>query len=163
MKLPTLPPEPQTSTPAFDGLAAVYLRTPDLDRSLQFWAGLLGLPILRSDGKPQRRYLLALGQSVLVLEESVEPPSGQSAIAQVALQVADLPALEDVRKRLLGGGVPVAGMEDHGYAVVLRFRDPVTGVFLQAFARQRPFAPEERFGDPELSEVATTLLGPKPS
>jgi len=163
MKLPTLPPETPPSTPAFDGLAAVYLRTPDLERSLQFWAGLLGLPIVRSEGKPLRRYLLALGPSTLVLEESVEPPSGQSAFAQVAMQVPDLPSLEDVRKRLLAGGVPVSGMEDHGFAVVLRFRDPVTGVFLQAFTRLRPFEPAERFGDPELSETAASLLGPKPS
>jgi len=159
MKLPTLPPDPQVASPAFEALAAVQVRTPDLDRSLRFYAGLLGMPIVRTEAQPVRRYFLGLGSAWLALEESATPP-GNPAVSQITLQVRDVDALEAVHKRLLGGGVPVSGLEDLGFAYGCRFRDPVSGVIVQALAKVRGFTAEDRFGDPELAPAAKELLGP---
>lgn len=161
MKLPTISDAPPPEPPAFDGLAAVHLRTTDLDRSLRFYGGLLGLPIVRSEPAPKRRYFLALGANLLVLEEG-ELPQGAGPVLQLALRTADLDALEGVRKRLLEGGVPVSGLEDHGYAYVFRFRDPVNGLILQASAVARAHEPEDRFGDTAPPATAAELLGPRP-
>lgn len=157
MKLPTLPPEPTDAPPAFEGLAAVQIRTPDLDRSLRFYAQLLGLPIMRTEAQPARRYFLGLGAGWLALEESAAPP-GNPAVAEISLALRDVDALAALHKRLLGGGVPVSGLQDLGYALACRFRDPVSGVFIQALAITRAFAAEERFGDPEPVPTAAELL-----
>jgi catechol 2,3-dioxygenase-like lactoylglutathione lyase family enzyme len=161
MKLPTLPPDAPIPPPAFEALAAVQLRTPDLDRSLRFYAGLLGMPIVRTEELPVRRYFLGLGGSWLALEESATPP-GNPAVSQISFQVHDVDALEALHKRLLGGGVPVSGLEDLGHGYGCRFRDPVSGVVLQALAQTRAFAPEDRFGDSALVPAAAEILGPKP-
>jgi hypothetical protein len=59
----------------------------------------------------------------------------------------------------MGNGVPVTGLEDHGFALLLRFRDPTTGVFLQASAPLRALTAEDRKLDPDLTPTARVLLG----
>lgn len=161
MKLPTVSDAPPPEPPAFDGLAAVHLRTTDLDRSLRFYAGLLGLPIVRTEPKPARRYFLSMGAALLVLEEGAVP-EGAGPVLQLGLRAPGVEALEGVRKRLLDAGVPVTGLEDHGYAAVFRFRDPVNGLILQAHASLRALEAAERFGDEDPPPTARELLGPRP-
>jgi catechol-2,3-dioxygenase len=158
MKLPTLGPDPTPPPAAFTSLAAIHLRTSDLDRSVRFYGGVLGLPLVRTEPQPKRRYFFAAGAQHLVLEEVAEPAGSSGAVAQIGLGVANVDALEEVRRRLLGNGVPVSGLEDHGYAYGFRFRDPTTGVILQAQAPARAWTEADRTLDPDPTPTAKELL-----
>lgn len=167
MKLPTVPGSQSMGQapppPAFAGLSTVHLRTSDLNRSVRFYGELVGLALLRTEPKPLRRYVFGLGAGgLLILEEVAEPAGSGGAVGQVGLGLADVEALEALRKRLLALGTPVSGLEDHGYLYCFRFRDPACGVVLQATAPGRTFAPADLLGDPEPVPAARDLIHPRP-
>lgn len=97
------------------------LRVRDPERSAAFYAGLLGLPVLRrnDDGRGGLRSLwLAAGESVLMLERSLAgrgPTDGSGHL--LALAGDDLDA---VQARLMAAGVAIEGRTEHTVYV----RDP---------------------------------------
>ncbi len=94
----------------------------DLARSEAFYAGVLGLPVLRrlaDDGGRPRAIWLALGDAVLMLERRLKlaGPGPARAAHLPALAVHDLAAW---RARLAAAGVAVADRTAH----TLYVRDP---------------------------------------
>lgn len=159
MKLPTLPSEPAVEPPAFELLGGLIVEISDLDRGLRFWSGLLGLPLLRSEPAPRRRYFLGVGSGFLCLSHRPDLVRSPGPVATVALSVPSLEALEALRGRLMAGGVPVSGLvEDDPFALV-RFRDPTTGLLVEARWQGRPWEPRDQTLDTSLEPTARELLG----
>jgi catechol 2,3-dioxygenase-like lactoylglutathione lyase family enzyme len=168
MKLPTVPGSQTLGVapppPTFAGLSTVHLRTSDLNKSVRFYGELVGLPLLRTEPQPLRRYVFGLGAAgLLILEEVKEPAGSGGAVGQVGIGLPDVEALEALRKRILSLGTPVSGLEDHGYLYCFRFRDPACGVVLQATAPGRTFDASDLSGDPEPVPAARDLLRGRPS
>jgi catechol 2,3-dioxygenase-like lactoylglutathione lyase family enzyme len=96
------------------------LRVADPERSLVFYAGLLGLPELRrfQEGGAVRSIWLRAGETVVMLERRLSgsgPEEGSGHL--MAFAVSDLAAWE---KRLAAAGVTVEGRT----AQTLYLRDP---------------------------------------
>jgi catechol 2,3-dioxygenase-like lactoylglutathione lyase family enzyme len=163
MKLPTLPSTTRASSAARAEVAAIHLRTADLDRTCRFFGDLLGLALVRTEPAPRRRAFFAAGATWLILEESPEAPAANGPVMQLGLAVPSLDFLEALRRHLLGAGVPTSGIENLGYGFAFRFRDPSTGLFLQAQAVTRPFTDDDRWLDPEPPAAIRDLLGPRPA
>ena len=157
MKLPTLNARPDSDAPPFTGVGALHLRSADLDRSVKFWGGVLGLLLVRTEPAP-RRYFFALGPTLIAIEEAEAAVGNTGAVLHLDLSLPDLDALESLRQRLLANGMPTSGLENHDYAVLFRFRDPSTSLLVQAMAPGRALGPEDRTGDPEPTPTARALL-----
>jgi catechol 2,3-dioxygenase-like lactoylglutathione lyase family enzyme len=96
------------------------LRVADPERSLAFYAGLLGLPELRRfpEGGAVRSIWLKAGETIVMLERRLGgsgPEAGSGHL--LAFAVPDLPAWES---RLAAAGVTVEGRTAH----TLYLRDP---------------------------------------
>jgi catechol 2,3-dioxygenase-like lactoylglutathione lyase family enzyme len=106
-----------------EGVGAVHhlaLRVADPERSMVFYAGLLGLPELRrfQEGGAVRSIWLRAGETVVMLERRLAgsgPEEGSGHL--MAFAVADLAAWEG---RLAAAGVTVEGRT----AQTLYLRDP---------------------------------------
>ena len=162
MKLPTLPPTRPTAA-ARASVTAIHLRTSDLDRSSRFYGELLGLPLVRTEPAPRRRAFFAAGSTWLILEESATAPVPDGPVMQLGLAVPSPDFLEALRRHLMGAGVPVSGIESLGYALAFRFRDPSTGLFLQAQAVLRAFGDDDRWLDADPPGAIADLRGPRPA
>lgn len=98
----------------------VALRVADLERALAFYAGLLGLPLLRrnSDGGALRSLWLDAGGCVLMLERALAGSGDDRGSGHLlAFAVLDLAEWE---ARLGAAGVPLDGRTEH----TLYLRDP---------------------------------------
>jgi catechol 2,3-dioxygenase-like lactoylglutathione lyase family enzyme len=94
------------------------LRTADVDRLEQFYAGVLGLSVVRRDAA-RGSVWLRVGSSVLMLERAApgEPPVATGTRELVAFSIDDREAW---RARLARAAVDVEAETDH----TLYFRDP---------------------------------------
>jgi glyoxylase I family protein len=106
-----------------EGAGAIHhvaLRVADPERSLAFYAGLLGLAEVRrfEEGGAVRSVWLKAGEGVIMLERRLRgsgPSAGSGHL--LAFSVPDLPAWE---QRLRAAGVEVEERTDH----TLYLRDP---------------------------------------
>ncbi len=120
------------------------LRVGDLDRSVRFYTGVLGMKLLRTTDRPDQKYSLAFvgyddEEKTAVLELTYNYGVGQydlgTAYGHVALAVPDAArACEEVKKRggkvtreagpVKGGTTVIAFVEDpDGYKIELIQRD----------------------------------------
>ena len=105
----------------------VVLRVRDLDRSLSFYSGLLGLTeVARRDFGEGPMVFLSSGDAHhdLALVETATPP-GPGALHHVALKVGDsLATLADAKTTMEGAGVDVHMTLDHHVSQGLYVSDP---------------------------------------
>jgi catechol 2,3-dioxygenase-like lactoylglutathione lyase family enzyme len=104
--------------PLFEGIDTVFYQVCDMDRAIGFYEGVLGLPLLRREGRDWAE--LKAGDTVLSLagELATKPHQGG---ATVVLRASDLAAVE---ARLAEGGAQRGPIEDMGGARMLQFFDP---------------------------------------
>jgi catechol 2,3-dioxygenase-like lactoylglutathione lyase family enzyme len=104
--------------PEIGSMHHVALRTSDVDRLEQFYAGVLGLPAVRRDAL-RGSVWLRLGDGVLMLEraDADEPAVPAATRELIAFSVEDRDAW---RSWLAAAGVPIEGATEH----TLYFRDP---------------------------------------
>ncbi len=113
------------SIPANTRIGRVRLRVRDVERSLGFYRGLLGLEATAADGG------LALsapgGAEVVELEERADAmakPRATTGLYHFAILVPDRRALAAVYLRLQGAGWPFEGFADHLVSEALYLADP---------------------------------------
>jgi catechol 2,3-dioxygenase-like lactoylglutathione lyase family enzyme len=138
------------------GLAAAHIRTRDLDRSVRLWGTALGLPLVKTEPAPRRYFFLA-GPSLIVLEETGEPPAA-GPVTRVGVSVSNLEELEKLRQRLMANGHPVGGIEDEGHAYAFSFRDAGASLLIDASCPARPFSDSD-LADPAPVPSARNLIG----
>jgi catechol 2,3-dioxygenase len=127
----------------------VHLKVGNLQRSLDFYCGVLGLELTQRLGD-EAAFLAAGGYHHHVALNTWEslggspPPPGSTGLYHFALVYPTRPALADALRRLIAAGIPLEGASDHGVSESLYLHDPDgNGVELY---RDRP--PEQWPRDP---------------
>jgi catechol 2,3-dioxygenase-like lactoylglutathione lyase family enzyme len=105
-------------SPLFEGIDTVFYQVCDMDRAIGFYEGVLGLRLLRREGRDWAE--LQAGDTVLSLSGELATKPHQGG-ATVVLRASDLAAVEG---RLAENGVQRGPVEDMGGAKMLQFFDP---------------------------------------
>jgi catechol 2,3-dioxygenase-like lactoylglutathione lyase family enzyme len=105
-------------SPLFEGIDTVFYQVCDMDRAIGFYEGVLGLRLLRREGRDWAE--LEAGDTILSLSGELATRPHQGG-ATVVLRASDIAAVE---ARLAESGVQRGPIEDMGGALTLQFHDP---------------------------------------
>jgi catechol 2,3-dioxygenase len=107
----------------------VHLKVSDLDRSLDFWCGVMGFELQHRYGD-QAAFISAggyhhhLGLNTWESKGGSPPPAGTTGLYHVAVRYPDRKTLAGALKTLLDAGVAIDGASDHGVSEAIYLRDP---------------------------------------
>jgi len=107
----------------------VHLKVSDLDRSLDFWCGVMGFELQHRYGD-QAAFISAggyhhhIGLNTWESKGGSPPPSGTTGLYHVAVRYPDRKTLAGAVKTLLDAGVAIDGASDHGVSEAIYLRDP---------------------------------------
>jgi catechol 2,3-dioxygenase-like lactoylglutathione lyase family enzyme len=136
---------PNTAPSPWRGINHLALVTPDMDATVRFYHGVLGMRLVATVmAGPMRHYFFetAPGNTVAFFEVSgVDqytlaagvPDARKAQFDHLSFNVADEAALEALRKRLLAEGCEVTVVVDHDIMKSIYFTDP-HGIALEASA-----------------------------
>jgi catechol 2,3-dioxygenase len=124
------PPEPKFG-PIDPGVSIghVHLKVADIDRSLDFYVGVLGFEVTQRYG-PSAAFLSAggyhhhIGLNTWESKGGHPPPSGTTGLFHTAILYPTRPALADALYRVIQAGIELDGASDHGVSEALYLRDP---------------------------------------
>jgi catechol 2,3-dioxygenase len=128
----------------------VHLKVADIERSLDFYCGVLGFELQQRMGGSAAfvsagGYHHHIGLNTWESRGGSPPPRGHTGLFHVAIRYPDRASLADALRRLVDAGVPLDGASDHGVSEALYLRDPDgNGVELY---RDRPVEEWPRPGD----------------
>jgi catechol 2,3-dioxygenase-like lactoylglutathione lyase family enzyme len=171
--------------PRWRGINHLALVTPDMDSTVRFYAGVLGMRLACTTmAGPRRHYFFetAGGNTIAFFEvpgtetfaKAAGAPTDRAIqLDHISFDVPDEHALEMLRKRLLTAGSEVTEVVDHGFIRSVYFTDP-NGIALEASwwvvdATGRPsdYADSALFSDPDpvpaVAELAAGALGELPT
>ncbi len=153
--------------PRWGGVNHLALVTPDMDTTVRFYAGTLGMRLVATTmAGPMRHYFfeMAPGNTIAFFEvkgaETFAKPAGGPSdraiqLDHLSFDVPDELALEMLRKRILAAGSEVTEVVDHGFIRSVYFTDP-NGIALEASwwvvdgtGRPSDFDDEVLFSDPD--------------
>ncbi len=132
----------------------VHLKVSDLERSLDFYCGILGFDLMQRYGN-DAAFLSAggyhhhLGLNTWQSKGGSPPPEGCTGLFHVALLYPDRRSLAKALRRLRDAGIALDGATDHGVSEALYLRDP-DGNGLELY-RDRPPEAWPRTPDGELA------------
>ena len=138
----------------------VHLKVADLDRSLDFWVGVLGFELQQRYGG-QAAFVSAggyhhhLGLNTWESLGGSAPPPGTTGLYHVAIRYPDRATLADALRRLVQAGIRLEGATDHGVSEAIYLRDP-DGNGIELY-RDRPQAEWPHRADGELAMVNAPL------
>ena len=163
--------------PVWRGINHLALVTPDMDATVRFYAGVLGMRVTATlMAGPMRHYFfeMADGNTVAFFEiagmETFAKPAGARPdrtiqFDHLSFNVADEHALELLRKRLLAAGSEVTEVVDHAIMRSIYFHDP-NGIALEASwwvtdptGRPADYRDAETFADPDPVPAVRELAG----
>lgn len=140
-------PSPSEASPSPDpdwrGVHHLALVTPDMDTTVRFYVGVLGMPLVATlRAGPMRHYFFELGpgNTIAFFEvpgtETFAKPAGAPSprpiqFDHVAFAVADEPALIGLQRKLIDAGCKVTPVVDHHILRSIYFHDP-HGIALEA-------------------------------
>jgi catechol 2,3-dioxygenase len=107
----------------------VHLKVSDLDRSLEFWCGVLGLELMARLGD-QAAFVSAggyhhhIGLNTWGSQGGTPAPAGHTGLFHAAIRYPDRKALAAALRRLVDAGIPLDGASDHGVSEALYLHDP---------------------------------------
>jgi catechol 2,3-dioxygenase len=107
----------------------VHLKVSDLQRSLDFWCGVLGFELQHRYGD-QAAFVSAggyhhhLGLNTWESKGGSPPPAGTTGLYHVAVRYPDRKTLAGALKTLVEAGVAIDGASDHGVSEAIYLRDP---------------------------------------
>ena len=107
----------------------VHLKVSDLERSLDFWCGVMGFELQHRYGD-QAAFISAggyhhhLGLNTWESKGGSPPPPGTTGLYHVAVRYPDRKTLAGAVKQLIEAGVPIDGASDHGVSEAIYLRDP---------------------------------------
>jgi catechol 2,3-dioxygenase len=118
-------PETATKIAAETTVGAVHLTVADLDRSIEYYTGAIGLAVLSREGAVAR--LGASGGSELLVlyeEPGAQPVQGHTGLFHFALLLPERAALARWLVHAAQSRVPLSGMSDHLVSEAIYLRDP---------------------------------------
>lgn len=155
------------AAPEWQGVNHLALVTPDMDATVRFYAGVLGMPLVTTlMAGPMRHYFFEIApqNTVAFFEitdaETFRKGAGTPAphpvqLDHISFNLPDERALEMLRCRLEAAGSEVTEVVDHGVMRSIYFTDP-NGIALEASywvidGTARAFDPDDRsvFLDPD--------------
>jgi len=107
----------------------VHLKVADLERSLEFYCGVLGFELTQRYGT-QAAFVSAGGYHHHIGLNTWEslggspPPPGTTGLYHTAILYPTRRALAEALRRVLEAGIPLDGASDHGVSEALYLRDP---------------------------------------
>ncbi len=124
-------PEPEKDAPADPRvhIGHVHLKVANLERSLQFYSGVLGLEIMQRMGDAAA-FLSAGGYHHHIAINTWEslgglpPPPGATGLYHSAIVYPTRATLADALHRVLKAGITLEGAADHGVSESIYLRDP---------------------------------------
>ena len=131
------------AAPDWRGISHLALVTPDMDATVRFYAGVLGMRLAATlMAGPMRHYFFEMhdGNTVAFFEikgaETFAKPAGGPSdrviqLDHLSFNVPDEHALELLRTRLVAAGSEVTEVVDHGIMRSVYFHDP-NGIALEA-------------------------------
>lgn len=155
--------------PRWRGINHLALVTPDMDATVRFYAGVLGMRVVATTmAGPMRHYFFETSpQNTVAFFEIPEvetfdkgagsPPPLPIPIQMdhISFNLPDEAALEQLRTRLIAAGSEVTEVVDHGFVRSVYFTDP-NGIALEASywvtdgtGRDADPADVALFGDPD--------------
>jgi len=122
---------PDQSAPIAAGarIGHVHLKVADLQRSLDFYCGVLGFQLMQKYGA-QAAFISAGGYHHHIGLNTWEslggrpPPRGTTGLFHTAILYPTRADLADALQRLITAGIPLDGASDHGVSEALYLRDP---------------------------------------
>ncbi len=119
------------TTPIHPGvrIGHVHLKVADLERSLDFYCGVLGFQLTTRLGS-QAAFIAAGGYHHHIGLNTWEslggspPPRGSTGLYHYAILYPTRADLADALRRLVAASVPLDGASDHGVSEALYLRDP---------------------------------------
>jgi catechol 2,3-dioxygenase-like lactoylglutathione lyase family enzyme len=169
----------EQSNPRWRGVNHLALVTCDMDATVRFYQGVLGMRLVATlMAGPMRHYFfeIAPGNTVAFFEvpdaETFAKPAGvpdrrrAAQFDHLSFNLADEEALHELRRRLKGYGCEVTQVVDHGIVRSVYFTDN-NGIALEAScwmtdatARPTDYADDRLFADrdpvPAVAELAET-------
>jgi catechol 2,3-dioxygenase-like lactoylglutathione lyase family enzyme len=156
-----------SETPRWRGVNHLALVTPDMDATVRFYAGVLGMRVVATTrAGPMRHYFFEIGPGNTVAFFEIKgigtfakpagaPPSHPIQFDHLSFNLPDERGLLDLRQRLVDAGCECTDVVDHGFVRSVYFTDP-NGIALEASwwaidATGRPadYGDERVFADPE--------------
>ena len=107
----------------------VHLKVANLQRSLDFYVGVLGFQLVQRYGT-QAAFISAggyhhhIGLNTWESQGGPPPAPGTTGLYHVAIRYPDRGALADALRRLLAAGISLDGASDHGVSEALYLHDP---------------------------------------
>jgi catechol 2,3-dioxygenase len=107
----------------------VHLKVSDLDRSLEFYCGVLGFELQQRLGEGAAfisagGYHHHIGLNTWESLGGPPPPAGTTGLYHVAIRYPDRATLADALRRLVAARVPLQGASDHGVSEAIYLADP---------------------------------------
>ena len=121
-------PPPRPIDPGVD-IGHVHLKVADLERSLDFYCGVLGFELMQRFGA-EAAFISAggyhhhIGLNTWQSRGGSPPPPGTTGLFHVAIRYPTRAALADALRRLVEARVPLEGASDHGVSEALYLADP---------------------------------------
>jgi catechol 2,3-dioxygenase-like lactoylglutathione lyase family enzyme len=164
--------------PRWRGINHLALVTPDMDATVRFYHGVLGMRLVASVmAGPMRHYFFEIGpgNTVAFFEvdgaEDFAAPAGipdrlrKAQFDHLSFNLPDEQALLDLRARIKAAGSEVTDVVDHGFVRSIYFTDP-HGIALEASwwvidatGRAADYGDERLFGDPNPVAAVRELAG----
>jgi catechol 2,3-dioxygenase len=107
----------------------VHLKVADIERSLDFYCGILGFQLMQRFGS-QAAFVSAggyhhhIGLNTWFSKGGQAPPRGTTGLFHVAILYPTRRALATAFKDLIDAGILLDGASDHGVSEALYLRDP---------------------------------------
>jgi catechol 2,3-dioxygenase len=107
----------------------VHLKVADIERSLDFYTGVLGFELQQRMGD-QAAFISAggyhhhIGLNTWESRGGTPPPRGHTGLYHTAIRYPDRKTLADALRRVAEAGIPLEGASDHGVSEALYLRDP---------------------------------------
>ena len=125
-------PEPHESPRPIDAgvdIGHVHLKVADVERSLDFYCGVLGFELMQRYGA-EAAFISAggyhhhIGLNTWQSRGGSPPPPGTTGLFHAAIRYPTRAALADALRRLVEARVPLEGASDHGVSEALYLTDP---------------------------------------
>jgi catechol 2,3-dioxygenase-like lactoylglutathione lyase family enzyme len=139
----------------------VGINTNDMEATLQFYCGILGMRLVRTTRTPdgRRHYNVEIGggSAFAVFDGADLPRAGERQhVNHLALPVDTLEEFDAAYQRLKGHGVAVTEIIERGYGKTFYFNDP-NGIRLQIELKTKEDA-DSLEGDPDPVPYVRALL-----
>ena len=107
----------------------VHLKVADIDRSLDFYCGVLGFELQQRMGD-QAAFISAggyhhhIGLNTWESRGGTPPPRGHTGLFHTAIRYPDRKTLADALRRVIAAGIALEGASDHGVSEAIYLSDP---------------------------------------